>query len=226
MVTANSAILISVKECHVNYNFSIPKKQQRPWYEEFVQLVNQIDDVLKSLEIQRLVKDGEIKTIIENFSTQTYYWQPIPVNNINRPYGTTTSTSFVKLENGKIEFYTTGHWGMELKNALALYINAAIRAQRYSGIQGGELYMQIEFSPNPDETTPTPIWSLPVRSFNTDSYDPYWLNCAYILYYEEIPVFLFNNKGYYNFQTYFRSKDGGEVRVANDRITLLYKIRT
>lgn len=209
----------------MNYNLPIPEKKTRPWYNEFVDLINRIDNVLKNEEITRESNDAEIRNRIQNYEFSTTLWIPVPVNTINRPFSKTSSTTFVKATTGMVDFYLAEkNYGILLDNIATLRIIEAIRGQRYSGSQGGELYVSIEYTQNKDITEPEEIWRLPVRSFNTDSYDPDWLQCDYILYDEELPIFLFNNIGYYNFQTYFRSKDGGEVRIANDRITLLYKI--
>lgn len=208
----------------MNYNFVIPQKLNRPWYDDFKTLVNQIDNILKNEEIERKSNDEIILNAIQNLTLGQEMWIPVDIFNVNRPFSSTTSLTFVPATTSQIKSYTTKNFGIDIPYQ-TLKIVSCIRAQRFSGTQGGVLYLQIEYTPNEDET-PSPIWTFEQREFNTTQYDPNWINCATIFYDTLLPNTLFDKAGEYNFVVYFKSKDGGEVRVANDRILLYFIIKT
>ena len=207
----------------MNYNFLLPEYLQRPWYNSFKDLIQQIDNVLKSEEIERINKDKEIEEQIKNINI-TIGWLSVSINHIQTAnFSKTTSLNYVPATETQIQYWCNKRFAIPQDYPFSeLVIISAIRAQRYSGTQGGKAYLQIQYRKQDGESF-TPIWNFEERDFNTNSYDADWVNCHYILYAEIIPIDLFDNDGEYNFVILFKSKDNGEVRVKNDRITLYYK---
>jgi len=188
-----------------NYSWIIPNKLKKRWYIDFLNLINQIDNSFYIEEHQREFQDEYIKSLIKKYIVPTYSFIDL-ITSMTADFDATTSTDWIVASNNVRSAYTTKSFGFPIDKIKKIKFFTAIRCQRYSGLQGGQVI--INFKKGDDI-----ILGSGVMDFNTDSYDSNWINCDVKYFDIEFDKSLINEEGEYIIEPLFRSKDGGDVRI-------------
>jgi len=196
-----------------NYSWIIPNKLKKRWYIDFLNLINQIDNSFYIEEHQREFQDEYIKSLIKKYIVPTYSFIDL-ITSMTADFDATTSTDWIVASNNVRSAYTTKSFGFPIDKIKKIKFFTAIRCQRYSGLQGGQVI--INFKKGDDI-----ILGSGVMDFNTDSYDSNWINCDVKYFDIEFDKSLINEEGEYIIEPLFRSKDGGDVRIRLDKTYFL-----